>query len=198
MDQQLEKKQLFERVKNEVFQYREEPFTLVSGRKSHYYFNCKTLTMDPPGLALLTRVLYREIQMPAESGEPIENAIGGMTMGSDPFVYSLALESLAQNPERPLYPLVVRKKAKAHGTGRQVEGRVKAVRGVWLLDDVITTGGSAIQALEALRDLGLKITRALCIIDREEGGREALAEKGVRLFSLFQKSDFFLPGRERD
>lgn len=177
-----------------VYRYRAEPFTLASGKRSRHYFNCKKITLSPKPLSLLARVLIDEFLPSIGAAEP--GAVGGLTLGADPIAYALSLEYLSRG--KTVYPLVARKEAKDHGTGRQVEGELDEVSAVLVLDDVITTGGSTLKAVRAFRAAGLEVTRALCIVDREEGGSENLGAENVELLSLFKKSDFQTADRGED
>lgn len=142
--------------------------------------------MHPAHLAMLADALRGEVIENRLEGIP--SSVGGLTMGADPIAYALSLSYREHG--QIVYPLIVRKEAKDHGTGKQIEGEVESVDSVLLLDDVITTGGSSLKAAEAFRKAGLKVTHAVCIIDREEGGRESLEKEGITLFSLYRKSDF--------
>jgi len=145
--------------------------------------------MNPQGLQLLVDVLYDEISL-LHQKQPFD-CLAGMTMGPDPFIYALALKGYANNKEDSFFkPIIVRKKAKGHGTGKQVEGIIDGLKTPLLVDDVITTAGSILEAYSALLKTGLTISYAYCIIDRQEGGAEALADKGIQMFSLFKKEDF--------
>jgi orotate phosphoribosyltransferase len=178
-------RELFEKSRDLIYQFREEPFILASGRKSRHYFNCKKITLHPARLALLARVLRDEV-IPAAGAAPA--AVGGLTLGADPIGISL---SLAYNDKgMTVYPLIVRKEVKAHGTGQRIEGAWQEVTEVLVLDDVITTAGSTLSAVNAFREAGLLVKDAVCIVNREEGGEEALREAGIRLHSVFKKSDF--------
>jgi orotate phosphoribosyltransferase len=178
---------LFELLYAKSFIYREDPpFTLVSGRQSFYYFDCKATTLDPEGVALVGEVTLDAIQdLLVRTGA---GAIGGLTLGADPIAISTAIA--AHRRGRRLNPLVVRKEPKTHGTQKWIEGDMQGVTGVIALDDVITTGGSTITAIERMRESGLTVTGAAVVIDREEGGRERIEETGVRVISLFRRSDF--------
>ncbi|MCB1309946.1 MAG: orotate phosphoribosyltransferase [Leptospiraceae bacterium] len=169
--------------------YRYDPagFTLTSGKFSHHYFNCKQITMVPAQLRRLALAIRDEI-FPTLPAEPV--ALGGLTLGADPIALAVSLAYAEQ--ERTIYPIIVRKAAKQHGTGKQIEyeGPDHPDGATILIDDVVTTGGSSIVALHALRSAGFQVNHALCIVDREEGGREALAAENVELISLFLKSDF--------
>ena len=177
---------LIEESRSDVHQFRLEKFRLSSGRESHHYFDCRRITLHPGRLALLSRALIDEVFPSA--GIPVPEAVGGMTLGADPITLALAL-TLAERG-RVVYPLIVRKESKDHGLTRRIEGEREAVSQVLALDDVITTGASTLRAVEAFREAGLDVDMAVCVVDRQEGGREALAEQGIALFSVFTKSDF--------
>jgi orotate phosphoribosyltransferase len=174
---------LFDLLYEKSFMYRDDPpFTLVSGRVSPYYFDCKAVTLDPEGLDLLGGLMYEAI------ADLQADAAGGLTLGADPIALSTALAAYRRGGR--LYPLVVRKEPKKHGTLRWIEGTLDGVKKVVALDDVITTGGSTITAIERMRESGLEVVGAAVIIDREEGGRESIEALGVRVISLFRRSDF--------
>lgn len=180
---------LFKEAADEIYAYRETPFTLASGKMSHHYFNCKKITLHPERLSLLARAIRDELipTLDREKGQDFE-AVGGLTLGADPIAYALSLAY--QQNQKVVFPLIVRKQTKDHGTGKKIEGEVDRVRKVLLLDDVITTAGSSLKAVEAFREAGLIVTDAVCIVDREEGGKENLEKASVRLHSLFRKTDF--------
>lgn len=178
-----DKERLFELLFTKSFMYRDNPpFTLVSGKQSPYYFDCKATTLDPEGCILIGKCMYQLIK------DLQADAIGGLTLGADPISLSTAME--AYNQGKILYPLIVRKEPKKHGTQKWIEGNTAHVKNVIAIDDVITTGGSTITAIERLNESGLNVIAAAVIIDREEGGREAIEEKGIKVVSLFKRSDF--------
>ncbi len=177
---------LFQVAKEQIYRYSENPFLLASGKESHHYFNCKKITLHPQYGLMLARIIRDEIF--EQAGIVELQAVGGLTMGADPIAYSLGY--VYQERSRIVYPLIVRKEAKDHGTGQRIEGEIDRVSSVVLLDDVVTTAGSSIKAVKAFREAGIVVDKAVCIIDRQEGGREALKEEGIELFSVFQKSDF--------
>ncbi len=184
------RKKLFSILYNRSFVYREDPpFTLVSGLKSPYYFDCKATTLDPEGCYLTGKLLLAEIE-DSESGSLRMDidAVGGLTLGADPISLSIALEAFRN--DITIYPLIVRKEPKKHGTQKWIEGNLDKVRTVAVIDDVITTGQSTILAIERMREAGLDVKKALVIIDRQEGGRENIEKLGVEVISLFRKSDF--------
>lgn len=177
--------QLFEEARQDVYRYSPEPFRLASGKESHHYFNCKKITMIPDRLRLLALTLRDEV-LPAHKLQPV--AAGGLTLGADPIAIAYALVCAERG--QIVYPLIVRKERKDHGTGKQIEGEHVTEGEVLLIDDVVTTGGSSLQALHTLRQAGYPVAHAFAIVDREEGAREALQAEGVELIALFRKSDF--------
>lgn len=161
-------------------------FVLTSGRRSNYYFDGKQVTLDGRGLYLVSRLLLqrcRELRI---------DAIGGLTLGADPIAAGVA--ALSGNEPPVLAAFIVRKQEKEHGTGRVIEGPPLA-RGarVLLVDDTLTTGGTFLQARERVLAVGAEIVEAVCIVDREEGGREALENAGVAVHALFTRSEFPAP-----
>ena len=159
------KKRLAEIIIEKSFKYRDNPpFTLASGRTSNYYFNCKPSTLDPEGMNLIGELVFN---MLASSDV---TAAGGLTLGADPIANALSVISYQKG--KPIKSFVVRKDVKEHGTRSAVEGDVHKGEKVVIIDDVITTGGSTITAIEKAREAGLVVERVITLIDREEGGRE--------------------------
>lgn len=160
-------------------------FTLASGKKSSFYLDGKQITLHAQGLHDLSTVLLEMI-----GDEPIE-AIGGLSMGADPIAAGVAALSAAppaggRKARAPIHAFLVRKEPKKHGTSRWLEGPpLRAGMKVAAVDDVITTGGSTITAIERIREAGARVETAYCLVDREEGGQEALARLGVRLIPVF-------------
>ncbi len=156
-------------IYEKAFRYSEEPvFKLVSGRMSNYYFNCKTVTLHPEGMYLIGNVIFGMIRDLAAKG------IGGLTLGADPIADAVAYTSHLKG--LPVEAFVVRKNAKSHGTMQWIEGNVKAGDKVVIVDDVITTGKSTIEAIARAREAGLEIVKVIALVDRQEGGYEAVAE----------------------
>ena len=158
-------------------------FTLSSGKTSDYYVDCRTTTLDPEGADLTARLLFERIQ---SLGKKVD-AVGGLTLGADPMTAALIVRSWLEGS--PLRGFIVRKEAKGHGRGRLVEGNLRKGDQVVILEDVVTTGGSALQAIAAAAAEGAQVIEVLALVDREEGGREALAAKGYALFALFTASE---------
>ncbi len=164
------------------FRYSDNPpFTLASGRTSNYYFNCKPTTLDPEGMNLIGMIVF---EMLADTGV---SAAGGMTLGADPIANALSLISYQQG--KPIKSFIIRKEVKEHGTRSAVEGDILPGEKVAIIDDVITTGGSTITAIERARDAGLVIELVIALIDREEGGRENIARYVDRIEAVFTRSE---------
>src|SRR3954469_14129841 len=158
-------------------------FTLASGRQSSLYIDARLTTMSPEGQQLIGRVGPDAIRSAAWDAD----AVGGLTLGADPIAYAICHASAAS--ARPLRSFTVRKEAKAHGTGKQVEGPVAPGDRVIVVEDVITTGQSATKAVEALRHFGATPIAILALVDREEGGREQLESLGLPVQSLATASE---------
>lgn len=169
---------LFERA----FRYQPEPvFRLASGAMSRYYLNCKLVSLDPVGATLIGRLFFQRLQ-----GLGVR-AVGGLTLGADPLAVATAIASAAAEP---MSAFVVRKEPKGHGTARWIEGPLLEGAPVAVLDDVVTTGGSTERALDALMQAGHPIRKVLALVDRNEGGREAIRRRGLDLESVYGIDDF--------
>lgn len=159
--------------------YRTGSFELSSGGTSSYYIDCRTTTMHAEGLV---RVGAAGLDALEEAGLAPE-LVGGLTMGADPVSYAIAAESWRRG--RPIHAFSVRKEAKGHGRSRRIEGCFEPGASVVITEDVVTTGGSALDAVEAVRSAGGEVLAVLALVDREEGGREAVEEADVPLIALF-------------
>jgi orotate phosphoribosyltransferase len=157
-------------------------FTLASGKKANYYLDCREITLDALGARLVGEGMLELL-----SGD-MPDLVGGMAIGADPI--TAAILTLAGVRGLPLRGVMVRKEAKQHGTGRFVEGPYRQGESIAIVEDVVTTGGSSLEAIERCEAVGLKVQRVLAIIDRLEGGREAFAKKGYELTTLFTVRDF--------
>ncbi|MDR3736342.1 MAG: orotate phosphoribosyltransferase [Acidobacteriaceae bacterium] len=166
-------------------------FTLASGAKSDYYIDCRTTTLHAEGGRLAGLALYDVIRRQIPDAE----AVGGLTMGADPLVSNTASASAWYAIDHPGTPLVngflVRKAEKAHGTGRKIEGFLKPGAQVIIVDDVCTTGGSTVTAIEAANEAEMIVAGVLCLVDREQGGRVAIekAAGSAPFISLFTAAD---------
>jgi orotate phosphoribosyltransferase len=167
--------------------YQEGDFTLSSGQKSTYYINCKPVTLHPFG-ALATGRLLLPLLTAGTQG------VGGLTLGADPIVSSVSVVSALEN--QPVFGLIIRKEAKGHGTQAYIEGPVIAAATVAVLEDVVTTGQSALTAVERLRDAGYKVTQIISLVDRQQGGAELYASAGLEFISVFNIGDLQAKYRE--
>ena len=161
--------------------YRRGQFTLASGRQSEHYVNCKPVSLSGSGLALVSSAMLPLV-------EPESVAVAGLTLGADPLVSGVAITAAAAG--RSLDALIVRKQAKGHGTGAWLEGPLPESGAlVTVLEDVVTTGGSSLKAVNQLREAGYRVQRVVTIVDREEGGAAAMQAAGLDLVSLFLLSE---------
>jgi orotate phosphoribosyltransferase len=157
-------------------------FTLASGKKATYYLDCRQVTLDSQGARLIGEGML-ELLAP-----DLPDLVGGMAIGADPI--TAAILTLAGIRGLPLRGVMVRKEAKQHGTGRLVEGPFREGESIAIVEDVVTTGGSSLLAIERCEAAGLKVQRVVAIIDRLEGGREAFGARGYKLTTLFTIQDF--------
>jgi len=183
------KDRLIELVIEKAFKYSEEPvFKLVSGRMSNYYFNCKAVTLHPEGMYLIGNLIFDLIKDMDIKG------IGGLTLGADPIAHAVSYTSylkgkLGIESYRPLEAFVVRKTPKSYGTMQWIEGNVKRGDRVAIVDDVITTGKSTIEAINRAKEAGLEVVKVIALIDRQEGGREAVETLGYKLVSIITREE---------
>ena len=163
------------------FAYKEGDFVLSSGQQSSYYINCKPVTLHPEGALATGRLLLSMLSADVE-------AVAGLTLGADPMVTAVSVVSALG--DRPIPALIVRKEAKGHGTMAYIEGPTLSEGAtVVVLEDVVTTGKSAMQAVERLRGAGYKVDRVLSLIDREQGGAEFYRSVGLDFEAVFTIQD---------
>ncbi len=158
-------------------------FVLSSGKSSTFYVDARLTTMSPEGMALIGHLgldTIRDRDWDAES-------VGGLTLGADPV--SFAISYTSATTEKPLRAFTVRKEAKQHGTGRLIEGPFRNGDRVVVVEDVITTGKSALQAIDSITSMNGNILGVLSLVDREDGGREAIEARGYQVSSLFKISE---------
>ena len=161
--------------------YRRGTFKLASGRQSEHYVNCKPVSLSGRGLALISTAMLAHVEEDAA-------AVAGLTLGADPLVSGVAMAAALSG--RPLDALIVRKQAKGHGTAAWLEGPLPAQGSiVTVLEDVVTTGGSALKAVQQLQDAGFRVQRVVTIVDREAGGAAAMESAGLELISLYRLSE---------
>jgi orotate phosphoribosyltransferase len=176
------KNRLIELIIEKAFKYSEEPvFKLVSGRMSNYYFNCKAVTLHPEGKYIIGNIIFDMIKDLDVKG------IGGLTLGADPIADAVAYTSYLK--EKPIEAFVVRKTPKAHGTMQWIEGNITKGDRVVIVDDVITTGKSTVEAITRSKETGLEIVKVITLIDRQEGGREAIETMGYNLESIITREE---------
>ena len=171
------KEELLKMVKEKC--YRKGDFTLSSGKKSEHYVNCKPVTLTGRGLTLTAMMLLEQVET---------TVVAGLTLGADPLVSGVAVCSALDM--RLVDALIVRKEPKGHGTGAWIEGpEFPEGTKVTVLEDVTTTGASAVKAAEKLRDAGYIVERVVTVVDRQEGAIEALAAADLELRRLFTIDD---------
>jgi orotate phosphoribosyltransferase len=166
--------------------YEKRKVTLASGRESDFYIDTKQASLTAEGHFRVGRLVLGAV----EKNFPTAQAVGGLTMGADPIASATALTSWLQG--RPLPAFYVRKEPKGHGTGQWVEGKKGLPAGarVVVVEDVVTTGGSTLKAVERCRSEGLTVLGVVALVDRQEGGRQAVEAAGLALVPLFVRSDF--------
>ncbi len=179
------RQKLFRLLKEKSFEKRR--VVLSSGKESDYYLDCRQTTLSAEGAAWVGRLVYERLR----TWYPPIQAMGGPTLGADPIVTAVSLRSLECGD--PIPGFLIRKKAKEHGTCQRIEGIKNLVSGakVCVVEDVFTTGGSCLEAIEAVEEAGFTVVGAVALIDREEGGMEKIRSKGYRAEALFKASEFF-------
>ncbi len=179
-------KRLKDIIKKNTFKYSDEPiFSLASGKKSHFYFDCKKTTMDPEGASLIGEIIFDKIKDLKISG------IGGLTLGADP-IAAATMYTAWQKEGKRINQFVVRKKQKGYGEKKLIEGNIHKGETVVIVDDVVTTGGSTIQAIKQSEEFGLIVEMVVLLIDRQEyQGKDNISkETDAPVISLFTKLDF--------
>lgn len=161
-------------------------FILASGARSTYYIDCRLTTMSAQGQALIGPLALRAIR--AAGWAP--SSVGGLTMGADPVSYAIARASIDHEPIVDAFS--VRKAAKEHGTARKVEGNFSAGDAVVVIEDVITSGGSALTAIDSVREAGGTVIGVLAVVDRQAGGREKIEASGVPVIALVSAAELGL------
>jgi orotate phosphoribosyltransferase len=175
-----DRKALIELVREKALKFGE--FTLVSGKKASYYLDGKQITLDAQGVALVAAGFLEQL------ADQLPDAVGGMSIGADPITG--AVVALAGTRNLALRGFMVRKEAKQHGLQKYIEGPVRPGDEVVIVEDVVTTGGSSLLAIQRAEEFGLKVRAVHAIIDRMEGGRQAFEQAGYAFHSLLTIQDF--------
>lgn len=166
------------------FQYSETPqFRLVSGKTSQFYIDCKKTTYNAEAMNLIGEILFSKM-----SGIQLD-AIGGLTLGADPIAFAVSMISFQKG--RPIKSFVIRKKPKEHGMKYSIEGKLEGVKRVVIVEDVVTTGQSTLDAITKAEEAGLEIVKVFALVDREEGGKEEVLKRVRNFEALFTKSELF-------
>ncbi|OAG28226.1 orotate phosphoribosyltransferase [Thermodesulfatator autotrophicus] len=176
------RQRLFELLFERSFLYRPEGFRLASGKISPYYLDCKKTTLCAKALPLIGKLMWEEVK------KFLPDAVGGLTLGADPLVTAVCFQAGLEGT--PLEGFIVRKEAKGHGTQNYIEGAVKEGMKTVILEDVVTTGGSSLKAVTKAKDAGLEVLAVVALVDREEGGFEAIKAQGLQLISLYKIKEF--------
>ena len=169
--------------------YRKGTFKLSSGRESDFYIDGKQTTLSAEGAYLCGKLIFDIIH-----ANPTKiDAVGGMTLGADPLVTAVSMASYLE--KAPIPAFIVRKESKGHGTGQYIEGLSNMTPGatVALLEDVVTSGGTLLTVIERVEAAGFKVGLVVTVVDRQEGGAEALAAKGYRLEAIFTRESLLAP-----
>ena len=156
---------------------KEGDFILSSGKRAHYYIDCRLVTLSAEGAYLTGRVMLRAL------GEPLPDAVAGMSVAADPVVTAVAIASFTAGTS--IAALIVRSRAKEHGTGKQVEGPLEPGMRVAIVEDTVTTGGSVLRAAEAVTEAGGIVTGIWTLVDRLQGGATAIAAAGYAYQHVF-------------
>lgn len=176
------KQELITLLCDKSFKYSSEPsFKLVSGKMSHFYVNCKPTALNPRGMYLIGHLMFDAIEGLGVAG------IGGLTFGADPLAMATAFVS--ELKQQPISAFSIRKTKKEHGIAKWVEGDMAPGQSVVIIDDVATTGGSTIKAIERAREAGLVVVKALVMVDRQEGGLDNIANHVPQAEALITRDE---------
>ena len=164
-------------------------FTLASGKKSDLYIDCRITALDPFGAAMIGDVGWQAVRAKIQSENLSIQSIGGMTLGADPISLAIGMASARTHPDEAIQVFTVRKEPKGHGAGKQIEGNFASGQNIIVVDDVITTGGSTLKAIDAIEREGGKVKFCIVLVDREEGGRQAIEARGIDVVPLFNRTN---------
>ena len=177
-----DRQRLFELLKE--YSFKKGDFVLASGKRSNFYLDCRMTTLHSEGSKLIGKLMAEKLR------DDHLDAVGGMTMGADPIVSAITVQS--ELAGQGINGFLVRKESKGHGTGKQVEGHLEPWMRVALVEDVATTGGSTLKAIKAVRNAcpSVQIVKVMAIVDREAGAKEAFASVGVPFEVLYSIQEF--------
>ena len=164
-------------------------FTLSSGAKSDLYVDAKLTTLDPRGAVLVGKIGWELIKAKIASEHVRVDSVGGLTMGADAIALSIGIAAQIDDPQTSIQTFSVRKSAKTHGRHKLIEGNFNSGDSVVIIDDVITTGGSTLQAIDAVQAEGGKVAFVVVLVDREEGGRQRIEERGIPVIPILTRRD---------
>lgn len=180
LDKKKRKQELLNLIKKNALKF--SSITLSSGKKSDWYVDLRLITLHPKSSYLIAEILFDSLK-----DERID-ALGGLTLGADPICGAFSAFSFMKG--KPISSFIVRKEPKKHGMMKLIEGPLKKKSKVAIIDDVATTGTSLLKTIETVeKEANCKVVKVFCIVDREEGAKEKLAEKGYKLESIFTKKD---------
>src|SRR5437764_13136021 len=164
-------------------------FTLAAGAKSDFYVDARVTTMDPRGACLIGEVGWEMVKETASKLGKRVDAIGGLTLGADPVALSIGIAAQRQDPSGPLQVFTVRKTAKEHGRQKRIEGNFSPGNCVVVVDDVITTGGSTLQAIDAIEEAGGHIAFVIVLVECVEVGGTNIEKRGSKVVPIFTSAD---------
>jgi orotate phosphoribosyltransferase len=164
-------------------------FTLTSGAQSDLYVDAKLTTLDPRGALLVGRIGWQLVKQTAATRNVRVDGVGGLTMGADPIALSIGIAAHIDDPASTVQTFTVRKSAKGHGRQKLIEGNFAKGNSVVVIDDVITTGGSTLQAIDEIEKAGGHVAFVIVLVDRQEGGREAIEGRGHTVVPIFTRAD---------
>ncbi len=185
------KQELLDILCRKSFKYSRQPeFKLVSGRRSHFYVNCKPTTLNSRGMFLAGHLIFEKIK------DSRLSAVGGLTFGADPLAVATAF--VAGMLDQPMNAFSIRKHRKDHGIVRWIEGDIEPGQRVAIIDDVATTGGSTIKAIERARSEGFQVVQAVILVDRQEGGLENIADHVPDVCAIVTRDELMQRWKELD
>jgi orotate phosphoribosyltransferase len=172
-------------------------FTLASGAQSDFYVDAKLTTSNPRAALLVGRIGWKLVKETATARSVHVDSIGGLTMGADWMALSIGIAAYLDSPPSEIQTFSVRKSAKEHGRHKRIEGNFSEGQTVVVVDDVITTGDSTLQAIEAIEEAGGRVAFVIVLVDRQEGGRQAIEKGGHAVVPIFSRADLIGTNADR-